>query len=591
MSVVLAGNGRDPRYEIADEQREGHELHGVKVAVAGAVLARPRRVEEARTMASDPNAERIGLSRLAAPVSVGLALRVWNLREQIVGDDELHAVRAAISMPLDQILVTWQQTDHSLPLTALYRLWLDAGGVLSESVLRAPALLGSLALLLVAPRLLAPLAGARVAWLWAWLLALSPMLVIYGRMVRSYSITVALTTCAVLAFARYGQGGGRRFGAVYVLCGAFAIFFHLGAGPVVVAPLGAGLLAIALQPRLVAFGLPGIAWLAVGLLLTAGMMLAPGLDTLAALVGAKSGVGGLDLSIAWEVMRLHAGSAGSLVALGFWAVVAAGPVELWRRGQLLLALLVPTALLGHVAGLLVLAPELDSPILATRAFLVTLPMSLLGAAAGIDGVLARWRVDSGGRRAAALGCLAAALLWAGPYLDGGFWRSSFRQHDDYILFTRERPAITPATLPSFYRELGQHPEGELVELPWHPFWGFGHAIPAYQEHHRRAVVVANSEPLARDPRVALQRYVLAEPAALLASGGRYAILHLDLELEERTARAARGRPDETRPHPKVWRALRREARRARQQLDAAWGPADYDDGVVVVWDLARVRSS
>jgi hypothetical protein len=290
-------------------------------------------------------------------------------------------------------------------------------------------------------------------------------------------------------------------------------------------------------------------------------------------------------------MRLHAGSAGWPLAIVFWAAVAAGPFALWRRGQLLLALLVPATLFGQFAGLLALAPELDSPMLATRAFLVTLPVSLLAVAAAVDSALARFGLEAGGRRTAALAALATVALLAGPYLDLGFWRSSFRQHDDYILFTRERPAITPATLPSFYRELGQHPEGELVELPWHPFWGFGHAIPAYQEHHRRAVVVANSEPLARDPRVALQRYVLAEPAALLASGGRYAIVHLDLELEERTARAARGRPDETRPHPKVWRALRREARRARQQLDAAWGPADYDDGVVVVWDLARVRSS
>jgi len=542
-------------------------------------------------MGSDPSAERIGAARLVAPVGVGLALRVWNLREQILGDDELHAVRAAVSMPVDEILVTWQQTDHSLPLTALYRAWLDAGGVLSETELRVPVLLGSLALLWFAPRLLAPLAGARVAWLWAWLLAVSPMLVAYGRIVRSYSITVALTTCAVLALARYGQGGGRRFGIAYVLCGALAIFFHLGAGPLVVSALGAGLLATLLQPHRVTAGLPGMAWLTFGLLLTAGTLLVPGRDTLAALVGAKSGVGGLDLSIAWEVMRLHAGSAGSLVALAYWAAVVAGPFELWRRGQPLLALLVPATVLGQVVGLLVISPELDSPILATRAFLVTLPFSLLGAAAGLDALFTRLRAASGARRVAALACLAVVVLWAGPYGDRGFWRSSFRQHDDYILFTRSRPELTRSALPAFYRELDSESAGGLVELPWHPSWGFGHAVPAYQEQHGRAVLVANAEPLVRHPRLALRRYLVATPAALLASGGRYAVIHLDLEREERAARAGRSEPDPTRPHPTIWQALRWEARRAQRRFDSAWGPADYDDGVVAVWDLARIRSS
>ena len=113
----------------------------------------------------------------AAPLAVGLALRLWNLRQQVIGDDELHAVRAALEMSLGEILVTWRVTDHSLPLTALYRLWLDATGTLGDAALRAPALLGSLALVGLAPRLLAPLSGARLALWWSWALAVSPLLV------------------------------------------------------------------------------------------------------------------------------------------------------------------------------------------------------------------------------------------------------------------------------------------------------------------------------------------------------------------------------------------------------------------------------
>src|SRR3977135_2906232 len=66
----------------------------------------------------------------------GLVLRGWNLLGQVMGGDELHAVRAAARMRLPGILTTYSVTDYSIPLTALDRLWMDAGLTLSELSLR-----------------------------------------------------------------------------------------------------------------------------------------------------------------------------------------------------------------------------------------------------------------------------------------------------------------------------------------------------------------------------------------------------------------------------------------------------------------------
>jgi hypothetical protein len=49
---------------------------------------------------------------VAAPLLVGAVLRLWNLRDQILGGDETHALRAAVNLPLSKILVTYQQTDN-----------------------------------------------------------------------------------------------------------------------------------------------------------------------------------------------------------------------------------------------------------------------------------------------------------------------------------------------------------------------------------------------------------------------------------------------------------------------------------------------
>lgn len=541
---------------------------------------------------ADGGSGRIGFAALALPVAVGLALRAWNLHEQILGDDELHAVRAALSMPLEDIVVTWRQTDHSLPLTVLYRLWLDAGGRLSDGVLRAPALLGSIALIGLAPRLAAPMVGVRQATLWAWLLALAPMLVLYGRMVRAYSPMLALTSIAVLAVARYWAVGDRRFAAAYVGCGAGAIVFYLGAGPLVVSPLLVGLGLLVARPKSArpAGGWLGLAALAGGLAVVGGAALAPGWASLQQLIELKRGVGGIDLATAFEVLRLHAGTPWSAAAIGFWGLVIAGWGVLWARGQRLLALLTAGAVAGQIAGLWVLAPKLDSPTLSVRAFLVTLPMSLFGLAAALDWGLERVAARTGWGRKHLLAGVALAGLLTSPYLDRGFWSTSFRQHDDYLLFSRERPRFSSAALPAFYRELSSWPDGALVELPWHPFWGFGHAVPAYQERHGRVVWVANEEPLAGDPRLALRRYVAARPGPLLSSGARYAVVHLDLEPEEQVARTSRNRADETRPQPFVWAALREAGARARDRFDAAWGPPDWEGGGVVVWDLERIRA-
>ena len=51
-----------------------------------------------------------------------MALRLWNLPDQILGGDETHAIRAALSFPLSKILVTYQVTDNCIPLTAVYKL-------------------------------------------------------------------------------------------------------------------------------------------------------------------------------------------------------------------------------------------------------------------------------------------------------------------------------------------------------------------------------------------------------------------------------------------------------------------------------------
>ena len=513
-----------------------------------------------------------------------MALRCATLGRQIVGGDELHAVRAALSMPISEILVTFRETDHSIPLAALFRLAFDLGIPLGELELRVPALIASLALLVLAPLWAAPLVGARAAKYWALALAISPLLVMYGRMVRSYSPVLALSTLALLAFLRFWRSGDWRFAMAYAVAGALAIWFHVGSGPIVCAPLvvAAGLLCTGR-----AQGRNGrdLFALSAGLGAIGAALLLPAWPTLRALIELKSGGAGSSLRVALEVAQLYAGTTSPQLALGLAGVVAAGIWRLWRRAESdrSVALLVAGAPLVQWVGLALLAPRLDSPILAARAMLVALPWLALAVAVALaDLHRPDWR-----RFAPAL-CAVVALL-AGPFFDAGYWRSSFQLHDDYIAFTRPRPDLGQAALPELYGQL--EGEGGLVELPWHPFWGFGHAVPAYQEVHGREVWVSNAQPLGSDPRMRWRRFQPQDPAQLLKGEARYAVLHLDMEEEESRARAAMGPDAAVRPQPHHWELLRREGIRARRMLATAWGLPDLEDADVAIWDLARLRRS
>jgi hypothetical protein len=205
------------------------------------------------------------LPAVAPPLLAGAWLRFSHLGGQVLGGDELHAVRAALDQPLAAILTTYQLTDSCIPLTAFDRLLVEQGVALSERVLRLPMLVcGLLALPLLAWMMRGRVAS-RTRILWLWLLALSPLLVLYSRIARSYMPMVLLACAAAVAFERWwhgatgggdresggsgaeigaaGEGIGRRghggggAAAAYVALGALAVWFHLGAAPFVGAPL------------------------------------------------------------------------------------------------------------------------------------------------------------------------------------------------------------------------------------------------------------------------------------------------------------------------------------------------------------------
>jgi hypothetical protein len=512
---------------------------------------------------------------LAAAIGVGLALRVWNLAGQVMAGDELHAVRAAVTRPVSDLLFAYQEADNCIPLSTFDRLLIDAGVPLTEMLVRLPVLLTGLAMLVVGPWWAWRRLGAGSAVALAWLLAISPALVFYSRIARSY-MPIALFGCAaVVAFESWLRRGGWRLALGYVAAATVAIWFHLGAAPLVVAPLFAALPGIVRRR-----GRGALALLAVVAALGAALLalLVPARATLLPLIASKSGA--LELTTA-ELVELAAWLAGvrwAWVALPFWVLVGVGALRLARRDTALAGVL-STAVLGQVAGILALAPVgHQSAVILARYLVPALPLALVFAAEALGGESSR------GRRArVALATAAVAGLFvAGPFLDPALARSSFAHSGLLLRFTARRPTLPAPGLPPVYAWIEWTGPGAVAELPWHPVWRFDRSLALYQLEHGRPVLVTTFGPPLADSRLAFRNMVRGDVEGLLASRGRWLVVHRSLIAEG-------GRIGAVTANGRIRYELRMHALDAVRRFRAAWGPPDYRDDDTWCWDLDRVR--
>jgi hypothetical protein len=520
---------------------------------------------------------------VAAPFLAGAALRLWNLPDQILGGDEVHAVRTALNRTLPEILITYQVTDNCIPLTALYKLWMGAGFAVTEMVLRLPVLLCGLAALLALPAAFAGRTSRRTELAYRWLVAISPALVLYSRIARSYMPMVLLSFGAVMAFEAWWRTRSRQAGAAYLLLGGLAIWFHLGAGPIVAAPFLFAAGDALIQRRYLGRNLRDLVLVVVGVLAVLSLFLLPARHSLLALIASKRS----EHAVPWGdvlpgLLRLQAGTAAGWLAVIFWVAAAIGLARLFRAERRL-ALYTAVVAGGHVAGLLILSPMgLANPIILARYLLPVLPFVLLWVAAAFgcpwkneEPAVLRWSLG------AAVTLFVMALAAAGPFADPFVRRTSFLHHNDFVAFHRPYRRMPAAAAPRFYRRL----HGETVlEAPWVYAWESNRTFYLYQQvHGGRVVVVAPQRILFRPP-LALRNAFAPEPEALCRSGARYLIVHRNLGREEdRLAPGGRfAAPGTSRGLRRMLRGMAAELARG---LERRWGSPIYADRWVRVWDL------
>jgi hypothetical protein len=482
---------------------------------------------------------RAWLAGLGLATLFGAALRLDQIRGQLIGDDELHSLQAVRDETLAWILTHFGVADHCIPLTALD--WILSRTVgLSETGMRCLPLAAGIGAIPLLALLLRREIGGRASLIFALLLALAPLEVFYSRMARPYEPVFLLCFVALLALRRWSAGGARAWAGVYVASSALAVWFQLVVAPFVLAPL-----CLCLLPRgAPARGRAEIACLCVclglGVALLVGPALLADLSTLC-----QRAFGRAEPWPDGEVcFQLLSGSFRPPCSFVFALALLVGLLELRRRGAFALWLLVP-GLLQFLLPLLARPAGLGQAIILVRYALPAHGPLLVLAALGLARLddLARIELPHLPRHVSTLG-LAALLYFAGPlpwiHERPNNWTNHLVYQGSYartFFYLFARGPLGLQGIPPVYARIAREarPGDVLVEAPW-----FGAAqfvpYPIFQRTHHLPYLVGFVTPAqdklcwgelrAHDPRFRFANFVhVGELDLLRARHVRFVLLH------------------------------------------------------------------
>lgn len=401
---------------------------------------------------------------LMAAFLLGAWLRLDQLPNQVLTNDEWHAVNQLIVATPRQFLFSFGFSDHSIPLTLLY--WFEAQCFgLSELGMRWPMLLAGLLTLILFPLWVSRRHGWRVALPFALLLAVSPLLINYSRYARPYALTLLLGYVAHYAFWRYWTrtSGGTRYGLLYGVCAGLSSWLHLVSLPFVMAPLIlAGVPAARNWRRDGGEGGRRLLRLAVPSVLAIALLIGPPLLADPAALANKAGrdLPGQDAFVGvWHTWLGTPSRAAVLACLGL-AVV--GLPRLWRQEPLLKG-----ALLGALLTLAVLLATQPSwlyhPLALGRYLLPAMIPLLLAVAVGTTELASTAERRWGSRVVPPVLLLPlVVLLVRTPLAD------TLRHPNSYTLHS---------TFQDDYRQDGRRERYLVRDIPLSPWWATLRARP------------------------------------------------------------------------------------------------------------------
>lgn len=377
------------------------------------------------------------ITALVVVTLVATWLRTQQLVAQVLLDDEWHSLHTIFRHDYREIALSFGRFDHSIPLTLSYQAIANAFG-LDELRMRLPSLVAGVTTVILGMWWSWRRFGPPTAVIFGWLLAISPLLVIYSRAARPYALVVLLVLVAFWAAHIWWYQHRPTFLWLYAVCVAIGTWLHPLFGPVLLSPLLFFALdsawtqrrlwpSVHLQKRLLNGGV-------IVALLTAPLVLPPLLADPSAILD-KAGVGTVAPHTLPAVTYLMAGTSHFTVLLLAIILSAVGTILLLRREprKVFFALLV---LVIFATTLAVSRPAwMSTGYVMARYTIILLPWLLLAVALASTTIATRLTKQLRGRNIVMV-AIALLLAWGNPLTETLRTPVSHGLHPYYIADAR-----------------------------------------------------------------------------------------------------------------------------------------------------------
>ncbi|HHL39866.1 MAG TPA: hypothetical protein ENJ37_05120 [Deltaproteobacteria bacterium] len=198
----------------------------------GVERAAPRPPAVMDSLRVDEREPPLAVAVVAAASMLCAVLILRDLPARSLWTDEFTSIDVA-SLPLREI-AAWAAGDVHPPLYyVLLHFWRELAGA-GETAARIFSVLPAAATVPLVYLSARHVAGWRVGLLTAVMLAVSPLLVLRGGMVRWYTLALALSWASILFFLRAVEGGGLRRWALYAAATTLLIYTHYLPGSIVI---------------------------------------------------------------------------------------------------------------------------------------------------------------------------------------------------------------------------------------------------------------------------------------------------------------------------------------------------------------------
>lgn len=488
------------------------------------------------------------LIAVAMATTLALGLRTYGITQQVLIDDEWHAIHKLISASYGNIYRTFGVADHSIPLTLFYKAMAETLG-LAEGRLRALQIVFGVATVPLAAWLAwRATRDAPAAVLFAFLLSGAPFLVMWSRFARPYAMTPLLAMVAVAALWQWRSHRTKALGACFAISTALLIWFHPLCG---LFPAIAGLFVFFEDVAAPADVRPRPAWssLALGIatgFATAILVAAPVLEDFKSLT-AKAGGDQPNFDTFERMLAIFWGGLPTAAWMLSCLVAAWGLVVLARRDRRLAAYLALLAVVPPAVVTLLGAHYAHAGQAMGRYVLpVQLILLFLGSVGAMSVARAMARPKPEAAAWAATALLSAGYLYATPTIMQvatlGPWYAHMDYHWDYryrwMVGKVGNPMFDP---PAFYRKLARMAPGSapLIEAPF--IWEAPYnALAYYATFHRQRETFGMIHDLCkdgmrigeippRDRRFRFRKFIfLDDVQAVRDSGARYLLLLRDV---------------------------------------------------------------